>query len=177
MRMIGIYSSRQFFEFCAEAVHGVACPKSSRNGTAHPCTLPFGVTATFGSESPTCWVAMPAWNTCSLTPPLFTPTSVPMATKKSWQSENRPLARWPDNNTSSSHRRAEQFATCHSLGRENRQYRPCLCHEGVSTEASRGSRQGHDADRFLTKIEAVNRPDPILAHRENSISMPATPAI
>jgi hypothetical protein len=60
-RLFGEASS----EFCVLAAHGVTCPESLENGTAHTCALPVGVTAAFGSGWPTCWVAMLTWNTCS----------------------------------------------------------------------------------------------------------------
>ena len=75
-RRTTVCSSRRSSGFCAQAAHGVTCPESLGNGTAHTCALPVGVTAAFGSGWPTCWVAMLTWNTCSSIPPSSAPTSI-----------------------------------------------------------------------------------------------------
>ena len=154
-RRTTVCSSRRSSGFCAQAVHGVTCPESLGNGTAHTCALPVGVTAAFGSGWPTCWVAMRTWNTCSSIPPSSVPTSIQPAPKKSRQPGNRPLARRTDDQTACRRRRAGQSAACHSLGRTDRRHRPCFGIDRESAGPSRGGRQGLRRQSFCRQDRSI----------------------
>ena len=145
-------SSKPCFGPCAPAVPGVTCLPGLGTGTARMCVSLAGASRASGSGWQQQCTVMPTWSICSSTPPLFAPTSIPPAPKKSGQSGNRAFAGWADDKIACGRRRLGQSGAHHALGRTGRRYRP-------SHSVDQGSARGLHRRRQGVRLGCLRRSD------------------